>query len=95
MTTGSKSSHKEVNNQTDLQNNVQCHPKVPLYRFLALDEVKCKTHTQQQISVEKSPKIVNLTENYPKHTFQAPCCCFENGLAIDLLLVKTINVSID
>ena len=27
----------------------------PLYRFLVLDEVKCKTHNQQQNSVEKSP----------------------------------------
>ena len=36
-----------------------------------------------------------LTENDAKHTFQAPCCCFESGLAMDLLLFETINVSID
>ena len=35
------------------------------------------------------------TENYAKHTFQAPCSCYESGLAMDLLLFKTINVSID
>ena len=40
-------------------------------------------------------RAVNLTENYGKHTFQAPCCCFENGLAMYLLLVEKINVSID
>ena len=38
---------------------------------------------------------VNLTENYAKHTFQAPCCCFESGLTKDLLLFRRINVSID
>ena len=37
----------------------------------------------------------NLTENYAKHTIQAPCCCYESGLTIDLLLFKTINVSFD
>ena len=36
-----------------------------------------------------------LTENDAKHTFQAPCCCFESGLAMDLLLFKTIKLSID
>ena len=40
-------------------------------------------------------RAVNLTENYTKHTIQAPCCCFENGLTMHLLLVETINVSID
>ena len=38
---------------------------------------------------------LHLTENYAKHTFQAPCSCFKSGLTIDLLLFKTINVSID
>ena len=36
-----------------------------------------------------------LTENYAKYTFQAPCCCLENGLTMDLLLFKTINMSFD
>ena len=36
-----------------------------------------------------------LTEIYAKHTFQAPFCCYESGLAMDLLLFETINVSID
>ena len=35
------------------------------------------------------------TENDAKYTFQAPCCCFESGLALNLLLFKTINVNID
>ena len=39
--------------------------------------------------------IFTVTENYAKHTFQAPCSCFKSGLTIDLVLFKTINVSID
>ena len=47
-TTGSKNSQKEANNQTDYQShNALGPPKVPSYRLLVLDEVKCKTHTQQ------------------------------------------------
>ena len=35
-----------------------------LYRFLVLDEVKCKTHTQQQRTQLKTHlRLVNLTEN--------------------------------
>ena len=47
-TTGSKNSQKESNNQTSNQNSVLCPPKILPYRFLVLDEVKSKTHTQQQ-----------------------------------------------
>ena len=47
-TTGSKNSQKEVYNQTDNQNSVLCPQRLPLYWFLVLFEVKCKTHTQQQ-----------------------------------------------
>ena len=39
--------------------------------------------------------LAYITENYMKDTFQAPCCCYESGLAMDILLFKTINVSID
>ena len=46
-TTGSKNSQK-VYNQTDNQNRVLCPKRLPLYWFLLLFEVKCKTHTQQQ-----------------------------------------------
>ena len=49
-TTGSKNSQKEAINQTDNQNSVLCPQMSLLYRFLVLDEVKCKTHTQQQNS---------------------------------------------
>ena len=46
-------------------------------------------------SITSTHNEAELTENYTKHTFQAPCCCFESGLTIDLLLFQTINVSID
>ena len=50
---------------------VFCAPQWSLpYRFLVLDEVKCKTHTQQSTSSSESPKTVNLTENAPKGHFQ-------------------------
>ena len=35
-----------------------------------------------------------LTKNYAKHTNQAPCRCFMSGLIQDLVLFKTINMSI-
>ena len=37
---------------------------------------------------------VILLEKYAKHTFQAPCSCYESELRMDLLLFKTINMSI-
>ena len=43
----------------------------------------------------KSKQLIYVTENYAKQTFHAPCCCYESGLTMDLLLFKTINVSID
>ena len=56
-----------------------------LYRFLVLDEVKWKTHTQQQRTQLKTwLRLVNLTENVAQHTFKAPCCCFENAPNTDL-----------
>ena len=54
-TTGSKTSQKEVNNQTDSQNQCSVPPPPPpppqrflLCQLLVLDEVKGKTQTQQQ-----------------------------------------------
>ena len=39
--------------------------------------------------VNVRPSLVGiLTENYAKHTFQSPCCSFESGLTMDLLLFK-------
>ena len=35
------------------------------------------------------------TENEAKHTFKLLVGCYLSGFAMDLLLVKTINVSID
>ena len=36
-----------------------------------------------------------LTENAERHTFKAPCCCYENEPYTELTTVCTINVSID
>ena len=52
--------------------------------------------TLVEISMTTSqPMKTFFTENDAKHTFQAPCSCFNSGLTIDLLLFITINVSID
>ena len=57
-----------------------------LYKFLVLDEVKCKIHTQQQKTQLKTClRLVNLTENAAQHTFKAPYCCLENSPNTDLL----------
>ena len=41
-----------------------------LYRLLVLDEVRCKSHTQQSTSSSECLRPVNLTENAPKGHFQ-------------------------
>ena len=41
-----------------------------LYRLFVLDEVKCKTHTQQSTISSESLRPDNLTENGPKGHFQ-------------------------
>ena len=76
---------------------VFCAPQRSLlYRLLVLDEVKCKTHTQQSTrSTQKRLEAVNLIENAQRDTFKAPCCCFENVPNTALTIVCTINVSID
>ena len=46
---------------------VFCAPQRSLpYRFLVLDEVKCKTHTQQSTSSTSEAETVNLIENDAK-----------------------------
>ena len=62
-TTGSKNSQKEANIQTSNQNSVLCPHRSLLYRFFVLDEVKCKTHTQQSTSSTLEAETVNLTKN--------------------------------
>ena len=48
------------------------------YRFLVLDEVKCKKHTQQ--SQPKEAETVNLTENVAKDTSKGSLVdCQENA----------------
>ena len=77
-TTGSKCSQEEPTIGQEIR-TVFCAPQRSLpYRILVLDEVKCKTHTQQSTSSSESSETVNLTEYAPKDTFKAPCCCFEN-----------------
>ena len=39
--------------------------------------------------------LMIVTENAERHTFKAPCCCFENAPYTELTIVCTINVSID
>ena len=58
-----------------------------LYRLKDSIEVKCKvTHSATNSQLKTSPETVNLTENAERHTFKAPCCCFENAPNTDLLL---------
>ena len=45
--------------------------------------------------VSPSRKEEVVTENAERHTFKAPCCCFENATYTELTIVCTINVSID
>ena len=67
---------------------VFCAPQRSLlYRFLVLDEVKCKTHTQQSASSTSEAETVNLTENAQSDTFKAPCCCFEYATYTALTIV--------
>ena len=37
----------------------------------------------------------HVTEKAERHTFKAPCCCFENAPYTELTIVCTINVSSD
>ena len=50
--------------------------------------------SNQQAKLKKL-RLVNLRENPERHTFKAPCCCFENAPYTELTIVCTINVSID
>ena len=55
-TTGGKSSEKKSTIRLTIRTMFCVLQRSPLYRLFVLDEVKCKTHTQQQNSVEKSPE---------------------------------------
>ena len=48
LATTFKNSQKEPNNLTDNQSSVLCPQRSLLFRFLLLDEVKYKPHSQQQ-----------------------------------------------
>ena len=50
-----------------------------------------------QCILQVPPKgdLNDTTENAERHTFKAPCCCFENAPYTELTIVCTINVSID
>ena len=69
--------------------------KVPSFGSWSCLKSSARHTVSNKTQLKKLPETVNLTENYAKHTFQAPCCCFESGLAMDLLLFETINVSVD
>ena len=57
-----------------------------LYRLLVLDEVKCKTPTQQQRTQLKTHlRHVDLTEMMHS-TLSSPCRCFENVPSTDCSL---------
>ena len=89
MTTGSKSSQKEVNTQIDSQNHCFGSPKVSSLQILSLDRYQVQnTHSATKQSVEKSPETINLTENDVQHPFKAPCCCYENAPTNHLLFFE-------
>ena len=65
--------HKKKPTIRQATRTVFCAPQRSLpYRFLVLDEVKCKKHTQQSTSSSESLETVNLTENALKGHFQGP-----------------------
>ena len=66
-----------------------------LYIFFVLMKSSARHTLSNKTQLKNLLRAVHLTENNTKHSFQAPCCCCENGLAMDLQLVETINVSID
>ena len=82
--------HKKKSTVRSTYRTVFWVPQRPLlYRLLVLDEVKCKTHTQQQRTQLKTHlRLVNLTENDAQHTFKAPCWCFENSPNTNLLFFR-------
>ena len=76
-TTGSENSQKETNNQTSNQNSVLCPQRSLPYRFLVLDEVKCKTHSQQSTRSTQKAETVNITESAQRHFQRLLLGCFE------------------
>ena len=64
-------------------------PKGPFYTgsWSQLRSSARHTLSNQQAQVKKL-RLVNLTENAERHTFKAPCCCFENAPNSDLLLFE-------
>ena len=70
--------HKKKPTIKQALRTVFCAPQRYLpYRFLVLDEVKCKTHTQQSTSSSENPETVNLTENAQRHFQGSLLVCFE------------------
>ena len=51
--------------------------------------------TSSENQLKQFTQELFLTENDVKHTFKAPCCCFENAPNTALNIVLIINVSID
>ena len=67
---------------------VFCVPqRILLYRFLVLDEVKCKTHTHQSTSSTSEAESGKSNRKCCTHTFKAPCLVVLNmHLTLHLLL---------
>ena len=78
--------HKKKPTIRQANKTVFCAPKGPFFRFLVLDEVKCKRHTQQSTSSTSEAETVNLTENAAKALSRLLVWLLENALTIDLLL---------
>ena len=60
---------KELTHSQQQPQAPKTHKKKPPIRHV-LDEVKCKTHTQQSKSSSESPETVNLRENPLKGHFK-------------------------
>ena len=86
---------KEANNQTDYQSH-NAMAKGPFFtgHWSQLRSSARHTVSNQQAQLKKL-RLVNPTENAERHTFKAPCCCFENALYTELTIVYIINVSFD
>ena len=96
-TTGSKCSQKEVNNQTDYQSfNALGPPKEPFFAgsWSWIRSSARHTLSNQQDQVMQ-PETVNLIENAQRHCQGSLFGCFEYVPYTALIIVCTINVTID
>ena len=62
--------------------------------FTTTEMSKNQSNCFQQNLNLLTPNPLFLTENYAKHTFQAPGSCFTSGLTIGLLLFNTLLIEL-